>query len=54
MKCIFLLFILQIFDAKDEIPMEIDPREPQGWGKVSKFELRNIFSKFLEWSHILL
>ena len=42
------------FDAKDESPMEIDPREPQGWGKVSKFELRNIFSKFLEWSHILL
>ena len=25
------------FDAKDETPMEIDPREPQGWGKISEF-----------------
>ena len=31
------------FDAKDESQMEIDPREPQGWGKIYEFVLINIF-----------
>ena len=49
--CCYLYFK---FYAKDETPMEIYPREPQGWRKNSEFALINIFSKFMEWSHILL